>query len=216
MAPITLRNRQLWKHDIKVARDYNTTYNSKSEEERQTQKLVDELCEMHPNDDLLRKMSSMSKSTENKFGSSNISKKNLNSSAADLEKFYQRLAVPRSQIEQWNRASSVTFTGDNWELPKYSSIFEPNAFSTDRRASMPFVLNSHSNLLNVFRNSELEGIADSNSSSPTAPLLRNDPDKISSKTSIFGESKSKKIPQFIVTPTESIGSLHDVKSKGNN
>lgn len=46
MAPITTRNqKQLWKHDIKIARDFNRTNNNTDTEEHLTRRLADEISD---------------------------------------------------------------------------------------------------------------------------------------------------------------------------
>lgn len=46
MAPITIRNqKQLWKHDIKIARDFNQTINKTDGEEHLTRRLADEISD---------------------------------------------------------------------------------------------------------------------------------------------------------------------------
>lgn len=147
-----LRNQnQFWKHDIKVARDYNKTVHE--DEDLLAQKLVDEIIECQPEEnDILRNISkplyqqTWSPTSNNRDQRSKDSK----STVADLEKIYRHmsLANPLERISVLNLPYNTSKTVTRGiSPPRYRSVIRDQIFPANasaaaaayRRASMPYL-----------------------------------------------------------------------------
>lgn len=216
MAPIVTKSqRQFWKYDIKVARDYNKTCHSGED----LQHLADEIADFQGVDgDALRNIGRPAyQNTWSPMSNRNTNTaKDRRPTIADLEKAYIQMALPARQAECLNLLTSAgsalgyskTIMGRPRSPPKYRSLLDDHLFGNPglRRASMPLGgvgVAPHGLNLGAFRNNPLEQINEmSNSSGQTfdgvSPFsmgdgARREPIQIVPKA-------TKKARKFIVTP----------------
>lgn len=145
VAPVVSKSqRQFWKHDIKVARDYNKTCYSGADLEQLANEIADFQGTENLRPDFLLNIDRASyQNTWSPMGSrSGIYNRDAKPTLADLEKLYVQMSRPPSDNSNtaYGYSYSKTFMGRMKSPTKYRSlddhIFPPPGVL--RRASMPF------------------------------------------------------------------------------
>lgn len=228
VAPITPKHlRQFWKHDIKLARDYNQTHHA--DEDEFTQKLADELNGMQHagvaidtdfGAGLLRNINR--KSYQNTWSPScrnpiaNAITNERRPSLADLEKICAHLSGTPSKCDRLRTAAcyatgaNKTFTGENLSPSQFRALNSgEHVFSKksrDRRLPSAPVQTRATKANHLEKINEVNLTASSSTAFetlPTASTSQSD-DNVSAKSSATmtttKSTSSRKIRRFIVTP----------------
>lgn len=228
VAPITPKHlRKFWKHDIKLARDYNQTHHA--DEDEFTQKLADELNGMQHGGvaidtdfgaGLLRNINR--KSYQNTWSPScrnpmtNAITKDRRPSLADLEKICAHLSGSPNQCDRLRAAAcyangaSKTFAAENLSPSQFRTLNSgehavPKKSRRRRAPSAP--LPTHETKANHLEKINEVNLTASTSTVfetvPTASTSQSD-DNLSAKSSATmtttKSTSSRKIRRFIVTP----------------
>lgn len=147
VAPVVSKSqRQFWKHDIKVARDYNKTCHSGADLEQLANEIADFQATDNPRPDFLHNIDRGTyQNTWSPMGSrSGIYGRDTKPTLADLEKLYVQMTRPSTEISStstYGYSYSKTYMGKIKSPNKYRSL-DDHIFPAPgglRRASMPFI-----------------------------------------------------------------------------
>lgn len=129
MAPITTRNqKQLWKHDIKIARDFNRTNNNTDGEEHLTRRFADEISDFENgegvyNSSYINTWSPMTAQTEatpsvSGLGNTYLTPPQSWNKAMMLNQFKYRIPKPFPRLNDDSRRFSLPFPHTRDSIPR--------------------------------------------------------------------------------------------------
>lgn len=175
MAPLTRNQHQLWKHDIKVARNYNSTVNA-NENRKMSQQLADDTLKSKSDEERLQNMYSLS-----------------------YQNTWSPMNSPLPEFDPIGVSASIRVPS-KFDEPKHPA----GSYKSKRRNTLPHssspLSSSHISSLKEINRFPLEKIPEIVISPSTSNQLQEQDS--SNGRDQAGPSTSKRSHKFIVTPTD--------------